>query len=180
MGGDYTGRILVGPHQTPMNVILDAGSSALALDGHKYTPDLAAGDEATTLAQTDAYGDGSTWTGAVLKTRVTIGDADASVTLGDANVAVAYARSSNMFRHADGILGPAYAPLDDAFEMPGNTWNHRYTASQVRTGRRTDLVPYLTQLQHEGVTSDTSPSSPAAPSRAPDRISRLIRSTRDG
>jgi hypothetical protein len=27
-----------------------------------------------------------------------------------------------MFRSADGILGLAYAPLDDAFTMPQNTW----------------------------------------------------------
>jgi len=70
MGGDYTGRILVGEKQTPLNVILDTGSSALALNGDKYTPDFGAGDQATKLAQTDSYGDGSTWTGAVIKATV--------------------------------------------------------------------------------------------------------------
>ena len=58
MGGDYTGRILVGPGKQPMNVILDTGSSALALDGTKYTPRLSDGDQSTDLAQTDSYGDG--------------------------------------------------------------------------------------------------------------------------
>jgi hypothetical protein len=154
MGGDYTGRILVGPHQKPMNVLLDTGSSALALDGHKYTPELTAGDESTSLAQTDAYGDGSTWTGAVFKSQVVIGDGASAMTLRDANLAVAYHRSSNMFGLSDGILGLAYAPLDDAFQMPRNTWNHKYSAVQVRAGTRTDLVPYLTQLQQERVTSD--------------------------
>jgi len=43
-GGDYTGVILVGPAKKPMNVLLDTGSSALALDGTKYTPDFANGD----------------------------------------------------------------------------------------------------------------------------------------
>jgi hypothetical protein len=38
--GDYTGRILVGPKQKPMNVLLDTGSSALALDAKKYKPNL--------------------------------------------------------------------------------------------------------------------------------------------
>jgi hypothetical protein len=154
MGGDYTGRILVGPHQRPMNVLLDTGSSALALDGHKYTPELTAGDESTNLAQTDAYGDGSTWTGAVFKSQVAIGDGASAVTLRDANLAVAYRRSSNMFGSSDGILGLAYAPLDDAFQMPRNTWSHKYSPVQVRAGARTDLVPYLTQLQQEGLTSD--------------------------
>jgi hypothetical protein len=154
MGGDYTGRILVGPHQNSMNVILDTGSSALALDGHKYAPDLAAGDEPTNLAQTDSYGDGSTWTGSVFKSQVVIGDGDSAVILKNANLAVAYSRSSSMFRSADGILGLAYAPLDDAFQMSSNTWSHKYSAVQVRAGTRTDLVPYLTQLQQDSVTSD--------------------------
>src|SRR5215831_8157312 len=118
MGGDYTARIQVGPQQRPLNVILDTGSSALALDGHKYQPDLVEGDKSTNLAQTDAYGDGSNWTGAVIKTTIAIGSGASAVTLQGANAAVAYVESANMFRASDGILGLAYAPLDDAFEMP--------------------------------------------------------------
>jgi len=60
LGGGYTGRILVGPKQQPMNVTPDTGSSALALDGKKYLPQLNDGDQSTDLAQTDSYGDGST------------------------------------------------------------------------------------------------------------------------
>ena len=41
--GDYTGVIRVGPNQKPMNVLLDTGSSALALDAKKYQPELTAG-----------------------------------------------------------------------------------------------------------------------------------------
>jgi hypothetical protein len=154
MDGDYTGRILVGPKQQPMNVILDTGSSALALDGHKYTPDLTEGDQSTEEAQTDSYGDGSSWTGAVIKTTVTIGTGESAVSLPNANAAVAYTRSANMFNAADGILGLAYAPLDDAFQMPEDTWKTKYSATQVRTGKATELVPYLTQLGQAGVTSD--------------------------
>jgi hypothetical protein len=154
MDGDYTGRILVGPQQRPLNVILDTGSSALSLDMHKYAPDLAKGDQSTDLAQTDAYGDGSSWTGAVIKTAITIGTGASSITLKDANAAVAYSESANMFRSADGILGLAYAPLDDAFEMPQDTSKNKYSAVQVRTGKHVDLVPYLTQLEQEGVASD--------------------------
>jgi hypothetical protein len=67
---------------------------------------------------------------------------------------VAYSQSASMFRSADGILGLAYAPLDDAFTMPQDSWKSRYSAVQVRAGKRTELVPYLTQLEQEGVTSD--------------------------
>jgi hypothetical protein len=154
MGGDYTARVLIGPQQTPVNVILDTGSSALALDGHKYKPDVAGGDKITNLAQTDAYGDGSTWTGAVITTSVAAGTGATQVTLPNANVAVAYDESANMFRGSDGILGLAYAPLDNAFKMPGPTWPKNYTAAQVRSGAAQDIQPFLTQIAGEDVVSD--------------------------
>jgi len=154
MGGDYTGRILIGPDHKPLNVILDTGSSALAVDGKKYKPELAKGDKSTNLAQTDSYGDGSTWTGAVIQTTVKVGDGPSAVALPGTNASVAYTASSNMFAGVDGILGLAYAPLDDAFTMPKNTWSHKYSATQVRGGQQTDLVPYLTQLANAGVVSD--------------------------
>ena len=141
MGGDYTGQIFVGAQGRPMNVILDTGSSALALDGHKYTPDLANGDESTHLAQTDSYGDGSSWTGAVIQTKLTVGTGSNAVCLSNGNAAIAYTRSANMFRSADGILGLAYAPLDDAFTMPQDTWQHKYTSTQVRAGRSSPSSP---------------------------------------
>lgn len=152
--GDYTGLILVGEKQEPMNVLLDTGSSALALDGTKYEPDFADGDQSTDLAQTDSYGDGSSWTGAVIKSTLTVGTGNASATLNGGNVAVAYEASADMFGETDGILGLAYAPLDDAFQMPQDTSKHHYTSEQVRSGSKNDLVPYLTQLADVGITSD--------------------------
>jgi Eukaryotic aspartyl protease len=154
MDGDYTGVITVGPEKKSMNVILDTGSSALALDGTKYQPDLAGGDQSTDLAQTDSYGDGSTWTGAVIRTTLTLGSNNSSVVLKGGNAAIAYQASSNMFGSTDGILGLAYAPLDDAFQMPQDTWKDQYTSTEVRAGKPNDLVPYLTQLADAGVTSD--------------------------
>jgi hypothetical protein len=59
-----------------------------------------------------------------------------------------------MFGQTDGILGLAYAPLDDAFTMPEDTWRHQYTDVEVRTGKQGDIQPYLTQLTDENVTSD--------------------------
>ncbi len=153
-GGDYTGVVLLGPKKQPMNVLLDTGSSALAVDGTKYTPDFAAGDQSTKLAQTGAFGDGSSFTGAVIKSTITVGTGNATATLQGGNVAVAYLASADMFGNTDGILGLAYAPLDDAFQMPEDTSQHHYTTVQVRTGTRTDLVPFLTQLAGEGIVSD--------------------------
>jgi hypothetical protein len=76
------------------------------------------------------------------------------VVLPGANASIAYSASDNMFRGADGILGLAYAPLDDAFGMSGDTWAGKFSASQVRGGQRQQLVPYLTQLEQQDVTSD--------------------------
>ncbi len=154
MGGDYTASILVGPDQKPMNVILDTGSSALALDGKKYQPDIAGGDVTTKLAQTDSYGDGSTWTGAVIQSTVSVGVGATAVVAKGINVAVAYDASSDMFQTADGILGLAYAPLDNAFQMPNDTWTTQYTSQEVAGGTQTDIQPYLTQLTAENVISD--------------------------
>src|SRR5579871_1143463 len=153
-GGDYTGEIMVGPKQKPMNVLLDTGSSALALDGKKYAPDLANGDTSTDLAQTDAYGDGSSWTGAVICSTLTVGTGTNTATLISGNVAVAYDVSTQMFDGYDGILGLAYAPLDDAFKMPSDTSQRHYSATDVRNGVKEDLVPFLTQLTDAGVTTD--------------------------
>jgi len=153
-GGDYSGRILVGPKQQPMNVLLDTGSSALALNAKKYKPNLAGGDKSTDLAQTDSYGDGSSWTGAVITTELSIGGGGSSVTLPGGNAAIAYSASTDMFGATDGILGLAYEPLDDAFTMPKDTWANQYSEVQVRTGKRGEIKPYLTQLADAGVVSD--------------------------
>src|SRR5271155_3570984 len=91
--GDYTGRILVGPKQKPMNVLLDTGSSALALDAKKYKPNLPGGDKSTDLAQTDSYGDGSNWTGAVITTELSVGEGSSTVSLPGGNAAIAYTAS---------------------------------------------------------------------------------------
>jgi hypothetical protein len=155
MEGDYTGQIFVGPKSQPMNVILDTGSSALALDAKKYKPDAAGGDQTTDLAQTDSYGDGSSWTGAVIKTQISAGNGAAPVVLDGGNASIAYSVSGdNMFGATDGILGLAYAPLDDAFTMPQDTWQQQYTSVQVRSGKQGTIQPYLTQLAAAGVTSD--------------------------
>jgi hypothetical protein len=152
MNGDYTGIIRVGANEKPLNVILDTGSSALALDSKKYSP--SAGDQTTNLAQTDSYGDNSSWTGAVIQTTVTIGEGDSQIPLPNANVSIAYQATSDMFAGADGILGLAYAALDDAFQMAGDTWKNQYSATQVRAGTAKPLTPYLTQLATAAVTSD--------------------------
>src|ERR1700728_3490271 len=117
--GDYTGQIQVGPDKRTMNVLLDTGSSQLALDGRRYK--LARGDGKTKFAQECIYADNSGWTGAVIRTTVSAGAWGEPVVLKQANVAIAY-RSRAMFDGYDGILGLAYSALDDARRMKEETW----------------------------------------------------------
>src|SRR5262249_54562101 len=87
-------------------------------------------------------------------TTVAVGDGASQVAIPDANVAVAYEQTPDMFHAADGILGLAYSPFDDAFQMGQDTWAHKYTGVEVSHGRRGDIQPYLTQLAGEDVVSD--------------------------
>jgi Eukaryotic aspartyl protease len=152
--GDYTGRVCVGAEKKPMNVLLDTGSSAFALNSRKYSPHRAGGDKTTRLAQTQSYEDNSSWTGAVIQTTVSVGDDRSSITASGINAAIAYEHSHDMFGRTDGILGLAYARLDDAYRMEKDTWSHRYTARAVKNGKEHAITPYLMQLKKKGVVSD--------------------------
>src|SRR5437667_152458 len=132
MNGDYTGRVLVGPHHQPMHVILDTGSSAFAVDGRKYHPDTGAGDKTTTIAQTDGYGDGSGWTGAVLKATVAVGDGGSQVAIAEANDLYTGAfqtvkvladewYTTNLKAVIVGNTAPIHVPVKGPHGMPSNS-----------------------------------------------------------
>jgi hypothetical protein len=152
--GAYTGLILVGPDMRPMNVLLDSGSSMLALDGRKYRVDKPGGDRTTRFAQYSSYSDGSFWAGGVIKTIVSVADPDSPMTAKGINVALSTDATSDMFGQTDGILGLAYAALDEAWEMPKDTTEKQYSSTKIRAGRYTQITPYLTQLRAKGVISD--------------------------
>src|SRR5579859_2303575 len=96
-GGDYTAVVQFGANKKPLNILLDTGSSTLAVDGGKYQPDTAGGDQTTDMAQFASYGDGSYFTGALIHMTVTIGAPGGDAALAGANVAVAYSASPDMF-----------------------------------------------------------------------------------
>ena len=73
MDGDYTGLIYVGSNKLPINVILDTGSSTLAIDGTIYDPTKDQTAQLTDIAQEVAYADRSDWVGAVVLTDVAVG-----------------------------------------------------------------------------------------------------------
>ena len=154
MDGDYTGTVYVGSQRRPANVILDTGSSTLAIDGNFYNPTKDKEAEITDIAQEVGYGDGSNWIGGVVKTDLAVGTGSQALTLPQVSVAVAYHESSNMFRGANGILGLAYTRLNNAFEMPGPTIPPKYTYNQIQSGTVTYIEPYFTQLEQAGLVAD--------------------------
>jgi hypothetical protein len=150
LGSDYTGEILVGASQKKMNVILDTGSSTLAVNGQDFNPTSDRGTATTNIAQEVQYGSGS-WVGAVVRTSVGLSNA---VSLSNVNLAVTYQESANMFGNAQGIWGLAYEKLNNSYLMPANTWKHKYDALRIQTGREADLDPYFSQLEEAGIVAN--------------------------
>jgi hypothetical protein len=150
--GAYSGRVLVGASRRPMNVLLDSGSAVFALDGSRYRP--GSGDRTTKFAQYMSYADGSHWSGGVIKTTVAVGRAERLISAEGINVALATELSKDTFLKADGILGLAYAPLDEAWEMPKDTTATAYSSTRIRAGRYTQITPYLRHLDQLKVVAD--------------------------
>lgn len=154
MDGDYTGTVYVGKAKKAANVILDTGSSTLAIDGNFYDFTKDADAKITNIAQEVGYGDQSNWIGGIVLTDVAMGSGQQSVTLPKVNVAVAYHESQNMFRGSNGILGLAYSRLDGAFTLPGPTLPPHYTFNQIQNGTVTYIEPYFSQLEDAGVVAN--------------------------
>ncbi len=152
--GDYTGTIYVGSQKKPANVLLDTGSSTLAIEESAYNP---AGDpdaQVTDLLQEVSYEDKSGWVGAVVRTDITVGEGTGAVVLPKVNTAVAYKETSSMFGKYNGILGLAYSRLNDAYQMPGNTFPPTHSFNQVQESRKTYIDPYFTQLEDAGLVAN--------------------------
>jgi hypothetical protein len=154
MEGDYTGTIYVGSQKTPCNVILDTGSSTLAINGKHFDVSKDKSATITDIAQEVAYGDKSSWIGGVIQTNTVAGVGSQLVTLKQVNVAVAYHATQSMFGKSDGILGLAYTKLNDAFTMPGPTIPPKYGYNEIQTGKKTFVEPYFTQLEEAGLVSN--------------------------
>jgi hypothetical protein len=171
-GGDYTVQILVGSEGVPANVIVDTGSSTLAVRQTRYK---AAGDKAlnpTAWAQDVVYGTGG-WAGPVVMTNLTMGSDGNSVTLKNAPMAIATEQEPNNFGAADGILGLAYTPLNDGANLhsylveqginPAVTFPWPFPVQNTAAGVKQfkgflnsmpgqSITPYFTLLEQEGLT----------------------------
>jgi hypothetical protein len=171
-GGDYTVQLILGSEAVSANVIVDTGSSTLAVQQSNYK---AANDKAlnpTAWAQDVVYGTGG-WAGPVVMTNLTMGSGASAATLKNAPMAIADEQEPNNFGAADGILGLAYTPLNEGANLhsylvrrkidPPVTfpWPFRVrnTAAAVTQFKKflssmppQSITPYFTLLEQQGVT----------------------------
>ena len=104
VGVGYVAGIRVGSHGSEANVILDTGSSALAVTHAAYKPQHDEAIKPTDLAQDIIYHSGAAWAGPVVTTVLAMG----GIELPDSMLAIALDEEPNSFGSADGILGLAY------------------------------------------------------------------------
>jgi hypothetical protein len=169
-GGDYTAAISIGSQNVRANVILDTGSSTLAVDPSIYDVGADKSVQATVFAQDVIYGTGG-WTGPVVTTKVQMGSGPGVVSI-DAYLAITEDSEPGDFGQADGIMGLAYNALNGAYDLssylsqqgisPAVTypWPFRVNNSSVGVQQfatflsrlpQQDLPPYFTALESQGI-----------------------------
>jgi Eukaryotic aspartyl protease len=159
-GGDFTAPILVGSHQILVNVILDTGSSTLAIKPAAYIPQSDSDLRPTAFVQDITYGTGG-WAGPLVTTSLAMGLSGETITVANGPLALTIEQEPNNFGLADGILGLAYDTLNDAYSLAGYlgargtnpdvTWpwplSIRNTQSAVEQFAR-----FIDAMPHENVT----------------------------
>ena len=162
---DYSCQLLVGSRRVPANVILDTGSSTLAVDPSLYNAALDSNAKPTDLAQWVPYDTGG-WFGPVVKTSVVLGNASHNITLHHAPIAVTdFQTSDNFDGTVDGIMGLAYYALNDAYQFPHPTYpwpfptgSYKNTLQQFLHLVKSEKIPtayidpYFNELEQHGLT----------------------------
>ena len=170
-GGDYTGQIRIGSQGVVANVILDTGSSTLAVVPRVYNVADDHNVGFTSFAQVVTYGTGG-WSGPVLKTTLSMGSGGNQASV-DTFIAIADEQLPHNLAPADGILGLAFNALNAAYDLTAYLTSHnvnppvtypwlfpvRASVSALRQvelflARMTeiDLTPYFTALEEAQVT----------------------------
>jgi hypothetical protein len=167
--GDYTAQIKVGSAEVPANVLLDTGSSTLAVNSKVYNPGTDAKMEPTALAQDIIYDTGG-WTGPVVRADVGISMDGEALSI-NTYLAVTADYEPGNFVNADGVIGLAFNWLNSAYDLSSYLTDMNLPATypwpfQIRgssVGLREfknflsrlpkhDITPYFTVLAAQGVT----------------------------
>jgi hypothetical protein len=170
-GGDYTGEIRVGSQGAVANVILDTGSSTLAVIPRVYKIAEDKNVTFTSFGQLVTYGTGG-WSGPVLQTTLSMGSGGNQASV-DTYIAIADEQLPHNLGPADGILGLAFNSLNAAYDLTAYLSSHNVNPPvtypwpfPVRTSAAAlqqveqflarltviDLTPYFTALETADVT----------------------------
>ncbi len=165
-GGDYTAQLAVGSRGALVNLILDTGSSTIAVQTTTYDPTQDTDLKPSVYAQEILYGTGG-WIGPLVTTNIAISAGGQSIAIPNAYLAIADDQLPNNFGAADGILGLAYTGLNQAYNMTSYLqsqhvnqavtypWPFQVAGSQaayrqfmrlLETFRFEDVPPYFDQL----------------------------------
>ncbi len=172
-GNDYSAQIAIGSKGSVANVILDTGSSTLAVEPTVYS---GAGDKAlnpSTLVQLVTYGTGG-WAGPVVNTALTLGAAGGQVVLPNSPLAITSVQEKGNFQGVTGIMGLAYNGLNNAYDFKtylagqgkastypwpfGKAWKTFLAgfAKLLQTAKASevDVKPYFDQVEEGGVVAN--------------------------
>ena len=150
--GKYMMRIAVGSPSQPIGVLLDTGSSILAVYQSAYDKSADTDSVTTQLLQTETFASGA-FLAAVVRTPIGLLDGGSAVVakVPGANLAVAYKSVHRMFLGARGVFGLAPGARNRAYRMPLDTWDAEYRKDQLDLGQAVDLDPYVAQLGTIGI-----------------------------
>jgi len=171
-GSDYSVRIAIGSEHAVANVILDTGSSTLAVAPSVYDGSGDAHVQTTTNAQIVRYGIGG-WAGPVVNTSVGLGP---GVSLRNTPIAIWSVHDMSILKGATGIMGLAYSGLNTVFDLkswfeqaqkPAATYPWPFTEQdfatfdgdfkQLRTTygiHGQSIAPYFDDLENNGVVAN--------------------------
>lgn len=166
--GGYTVQVALGSGRQPANLVLDTGSSTLAVSPTAYAAERDTALLATPWAQDIRYGGGA-WAGPVLRSSLALGEGRHARRIDDALFAL-IETPGQPFRQADGIFGLAYRELDPAHDVsgllrqrgvqPALSWpwtldeDLNALRDHILQQPRVDLTPAFTALEEEGVVRD--------------------------
>ncbi len=174
-GNDYSAQILIGSERVAANVILDTGSSTLAVVPSVYQAVKDADMTPSTLAQQVLYGTGA-WIGPIVNTSLVLGDPEGdTATLQNAPIAITVAQSEGDFTGVDGIMGLAYLSLNSAYDLKNylvsqkinppvtfpwpfasanfaNSWENFSELIKTKGVTPTTIDPYFMELESQGLT----------------------------
>lgn len=172
-GNDYSARVAIGSTGAVANVILDTGSSTLAVEPSVYS---GVGDQdlkPTTLLQLITYGTGG-WAGPMVDTTLAFGADAGQVVLPNCPIAITTVQESGNFQGVTGIMGLAYNGLNSAFDFGaylatqgkestfpwpfGKVWSSFLAGFRglMQRARATgiEVKPYFDQLEESGVVAN--------------------------